>query len=246
MSKYFKETMRNAKEFYSNAGCSVVAKMINEDGFIGSYEMSDRSYFFTMKIEEKPEVVYLEMSPCIHCYKEAVGQVTEYMAQINEKFMACDFRVSPNGKVYIHTEQRFDDGPISVNTFRAMEIECVERLDAFATVLDKLANLKLITPEEADVDKVLSKHNEKMDAILEEAFARIEKELENEEEFWQNREADASARKKSSDKDKDKDAGINGMVEKERKKRRAKGDFYPVVDIRFEDILDGGSDEEKD
>ena len=43
-----------------------------------------------------------------------------------------------------------------------MEGECIKILDAFEVVLDKLAHSKLIEPDEADVEKVIKKHIEKI------------------------------------------------------------------------------------
>lgn len=242
MPKYFKETMRNAQEFYQNTDCSVVAKMLDGSGFVGIYEMVDRPYYFTTKIEKELDVVYMEMDPCIHCCKEAVGQLSEYIAQINEKFMVCDFRIAKNGKVYIHTEQRFEDGPLSASTFSHLEMECIKRLDAFETVLEKLANLRLLTPEEADVNKVLEKHEKKIEDMVADAFAKIEKELENdleERSLFDDEDGDGTdtsdfRRKPNNERAEE----IREFLEKQREKRKRHGKSMPLGNISFEDIVD--------
>lgn len=245
MSKYFKETMRNAQEFYKNTDCSIVAKTFDSDGFVGIYEMADRPYFFVTKIEEDNDVAYMEISPCILCRKEAVGQMSEYMSQINEKFMTCNFRVADNGKVYIHTEQRFDDGPISTSTFGFMEMECIKRLDAFESVLDKLANLRLLTPEEADVNKVLEKHNEKIGDIIADAFARIEKEIEEKKSRGdKDEDCDVPEYKRLSKEERAEN--IRDFLERQREKRNRNGKPALPGGVRFDDIVDRSCDDKDD
>lgn len=162
MAKYFNETLRNGESYYEIADHNYTAKMMNGEGFSSRIDTLDRTYFVTTKIDKNAELVVMEISPSIHCPKEARSQVGEYIDKINTRYKCCNLRIAPNGNLHIHAEQRFDDAPLSVEMFKIMEGECIKILDTFEVVLDKLAHMKLLEPDEADVEKVIKKHIEKV------------------------------------------------------------------------------------
>ncbi len=162
MAKYFNETVRNGERYYERANHNYTAKMIDGEGFTTRIDSSDKTYFVITRIDEGAELVIMEISPSIHCPKEARSQVGEYIDKINSRYKCCNLRIAPNGNLHIHAEQRFDDAPLSVEMFKIMEGECIKILDTFEIVLDKLAHMKLLEPNEADVEKVIEKHIEKI------------------------------------------------------------------------------------
>ena len=162
MSKHFNETIRNGERYFERADHNYTAKMMDGEGFTARIDSSDRTYFVITRIDEGAELVIMEISPSIHCPKEARSQVGEYIDKINARYKCCNLRIAPNGNLHIHAEQRFDDAPLSVEMFKIMEGECIKILDTFEVVLDKLAHSKLIEPDEADVEKVIKKHIEKI------------------------------------------------------------------------------------
>lgn len=168
MAKHFNETVRNGEKYYERADHNYTAKMMDSEGFTARIDSSDRTYFVITRIDEDAELVIMEISPSIHCPKEARSQVGEYIDKINARYKCCNLRVAPNGNLHIHAEQRFDDAPLSSDMFRIMEGACIKILDTFYTPLKKLANCKLITAEEADVDTVILNQDEKIKSRLKE------------------------------------------------------------------------------
>ena len=162
MAKHFNETVRNGERYYERANHNYTAKMMDGEGFTARIDSSDRTYFVITRIDEGAELVIMEISPSIHCPKEARSQVGEYIDKINARYKCCNLRIAPNGNLHIHAEQRFDDAPLSVEMFKIMEGECIKILDTFEVVLEKLAHMKLLDPDEADVEKVIKKHIEKI------------------------------------------------------------------------------------
>ncbi len=162
MSKHFNETIRNGERYFERADHNYTAKMMDGEGFTARIDSSDRTYFVITRIDEGAELVIMEISPSIHCPKEARSQVGEYIDKINARYKCCNLRIAPNGNLHIHAEQRFDDAPLSMEMFKIMEGECIKILDTFEVVLDKLAHMKLLEPDEADVEKVIKKHIEKI------------------------------------------------------------------------------------
>ena len=162
MAKYFNGTVRNGERYYERADHNYTAKMMDGEGFTARIDSSDRTYFVITRIDEGAELVIMEISPSIHCSKEARSQVGEYIDKINARYKCCNLRIAPNGNLHIHAEQRFDDAPLSMEMFKIMEGECIKILDTFEVVLDKLAHMKLLEPDEADVEKVIKKHIEKI------------------------------------------------------------------------------------
>ncbi len=187
MSKYFNETMHNGETYYAISDHKYTAKMMDGEGFTARIDTSDRTYSVITRIDKSAEVVIMEISPSIHCPKEARSQIGEYIDKINANYKCCNLRIAPNGNLHIHTEQRFDDAPLSVLMFKIMEGECVKILDAFNIPLEKLAHMKLLEPDEADVEKVIKKHIEKIAKQLTEDlpdnFPFGENENEDKEDF---------------------------------------------------------------
>ncbi|MGN1168589.1 MAG: hypothetical protein ACI4RB_00595 [Acutalibacteraceae bacterium] len=161
MSKHYYETMVNGENFYKNAKHNYTAKMMDGGGFTARIDTSDRTYYVITRVDDDAELVIMEIAPCIFCSEGARSQVGEYIDKINAKYKSCNLRIAHNGNLHIHAEQRFDDGPLSVEMFRTLESECIKILDTFEIVLDKLAHLKLIEPDEADVEKMIDNHRAK-------------------------------------------------------------------------------------
>ncbi len=180
------KTMEAAESFYGNSMHNFAAKTLDNDGFTARLDFEDKQYWSISRIDADAEIVITEISPSIICLPEARGQLSEYIQMINSKYKTGNIRISTNNSVYIHTEQRFDDGPLTSSMFRIMEGACIKILDTFYTPLNKLANCKLITAEEADVDTVISKHDEEIKSKLREIesdteslFSRLERRCKN-------------------------------------------------------------------
>lgn len=188
MSKNFKETMHNGETYYAISNHKYTARMMDSEGFTARIDTLNRTYSVITRIDESAEMVIMEISPSIHCPKEARSQVGEYIDKINAIYKCCNLRMAPNGNIHIHTEQRFNDAPLSVLMFKIMEGECIKILDAFYIPLEKLAHIKLLEPDEADVEKVIKKHIEKVTKQLAEdlpdnfPFGEDESEDEHEDE----------------------------------------------------------------
>lgn len=161
MSKHFNETMRNAERYYERVEHNCTAKIINGNGFTAHIDTTDRTYFVSTRIDKNAELVIMEISPAIHCSKEARSQVSEYINKINATFKCGNLRIESNGNIYMHTEQRFDDAPLSSDMFGIMEKTCMVILDTFELIIEKLAHMKLLEPDEADIEKVIKIYNEK-------------------------------------------------------------------------------------
>lgn len=157
MTKNFLETVQNGIKYYSDSRHSHVAKMMNKCGFISRIDFEERTYFSVATIDQNAELVFIEVSPCIYCCKASRSQVGEYIDKINSFYKNCNIRISENGNLYIHTEQRFSDAPLTPEMFKTLEEDCLRKISVFETILDKLAHLKLLEPEEADVDIVIEK-----------------------------------------------------------------------------------------
>lgn len=151
----YETTMRNGEKFFRGPIHSFSAKMLDEGGFLARIDSSNRTYFVTARVDEGTESVMMEIAPSIICSKESRSQVGEYIAKINSKYKCCNLRIASNGNIFIHAEQRFKDKALSVETFENMERESMKILRTFATILEKLSNMKLLEPEEADVEKVI-------------------------------------------------------------------------------------------
>lgn len=166
MAKYFNETVRNGERYYKRADHNYAAKMLDGEGFTARLDSTDRTYFIITRIDEDAELVIMEVSPSIHCPKEARAQVGEYIDKINARYKCCNLRISHNGNLHIHAEQRFDDAPLSTEMFKIMEGECIKILDTFEIPLEKLAHMKLLEPEEVDVEKLIENHLKKIKSKL--------------------------------------------------------------------------------
>lgn len=164
----FVKTMEAAESFYGNSMHNFAAKTLEHDGFTARLDFEDKQYWAVASIDKDAELVLMEISPSIICHPEARSQLSEYIAAINNKYKIGNIRISSNGAIHIHSEQRFDDSPLSPAMFHTMEITCVEILDTFYIPLSKLANCKFITAEEADVDTVISNHSKKIKSKLRE------------------------------------------------------------------------------
>lgn len=182
----FNKTMEAAEFFYENSMHNFAAKTLDNNGFTARIDFEDKQYWSVSRIDEDAEIVIMEISPSIICLPEARSQLGEYIQLINNKYKTGNIRISTNNSVYIHTEQRFDDAPLISSMFQLMEGTCIKILDTFYAPLSKLANCKLITAEEADVDTVISKHNGEIKSKLRELetetnslFGRLERKSEN-------------------------------------------------------------------
>lgn len=164
----FVETMEAAEKFYETSMHNYAAKTLDYDGFTARLDFEDKQYWTVSRIDKDAELVIMEISPSIICLSEARSQLSEYITAINNKYKIGNIRISSNGALHIHSEQRFDDAPLSSDMFRVMEGACIKILDTFYTPLKKLANCKLITAEEADVDTVILNHDEKIKSKLKE------------------------------------------------------------------------------
>ena len=183
MSKNYLQTFRNGERHYSFGGYSCVAKIMGNEGFTVRIDTSRRSYFAISMIDRGAQLLTMEIYPGIHCCKEAQGQVSEYISKINAKYKCCNLRLSFNGDVHTHAEQRFDDNPVSAEMFKIMECECMKILDTFENVLEKLAHMKLLESDEADVDKMIEKHLEKVKKTLAEKLSeRLSKNSDDDED----------------------------------------------------------------
>lgn len=169
MKNYYNETMENAEQYYKNADYNHTAKMIDGGGFTTRIDTSECPYFVTTRIDEGAEVVVMEIEPLIHCNKETRSQVSEYIAKINPTFKCGNIRISENGSIIAHTEQRFNDSPLSADMFRIMEVESLKILDIFSEPIDKLAHSRLIEPDEANVEKMIILNMKK----VKERFERV-------------------------------------------------------------------------
>lgn len=157
MRNYF-ETMKNGEEFYKNSRHNYVAKTLDGNGFTSRIDTKDRAYNVIARIDKHSEMVIMEIYPGIHCAKETRAQTTEYISKINDKHKTCNLRISVNGNVYIHAEQRFNDAGVSIDMFRHMEAACMKILDTFENVIEKLAHARLLESEEADIERVILNH----------------------------------------------------------------------------------------
>ncbi len=168
MSDYFYETVENARVHYSKMLPGCVGEKFDGSGFIAFIRTENRTYYVNTRIDSDADLVMMEIAPGIYCSPASRAMVGEYIAKINESFKSCTLHIEDNGTLYIKAEQRFDDAPISTASFRLLEVECIKILDVFETVLDKIANLRLITPEEADVEKVYDAHMKKIFNLIRE------------------------------------------------------------------------------
>lgn len=158
MSKNFVQTMRNCGKFYQNSDHKYVAKMMDGEGYTAHISSDDRTFFVVTRVDKNASLVITEISPNIHCEREARGQFGEYISQINTNFKSGNIRIASNGNVYVQVEQHFDDAPLSVEMFEELETIAKKLILPYLGVLDKLAHMRLLNPEEADPDMVFAKH----------------------------------------------------------------------------------------
>jgi hypothetical protein len=162
MTRHFIKTLQNGEKHYRESGHSISARIFDNGGFTSTIYTEDRAYNVVTRIDRDAEVVVMEVSPGIICCKESLPQVSEYITQINANYKTCNLRINSNGHLYVQTEQRFINAPVDSDTFESMEHNSLIILDTFATVLDKLAHLKLIDADEADIEKVVQNHRKKV------------------------------------------------------------------------------------
>lgn len=182
----FDKTMKAAERFYGNSMHNFAAKTLDNDGFTARLDFENKQYWAVSRIDKEAEIVILEISLSVICLPEARSQLSEYIQLINNKYKTCNFRISSNNSIYIHTEQRFDDAPLTPTMFRIMEAACVKILDTFYHPISKLANCKLITKEEADIDSLILSHDKKIKSKLHE----IESDMDSLFERIKNRSSD--------------------------------------------------------
>lgn len=182
----FNKTMEAAEVFYGNSMHNFAAKTLGNDGFTARLDFEDKQYWAITRIDKDAEIVILEISLSVICLPEARSQLSEYIQLINNKYKTCNLRISSNNSIHIHTEQRFDDAPLSPTMFRIMEAACVKILDTFYQPISKLANCKLITKEEADIDSFILNHDKKIKSKLHE----IESDVDSLFERIKNRSSD--------------------------------------------------------
>ena len=69
--------------------------------------------------------------------------------------------IRKNGTVYIHCD-RSCYGDITELTFEELEDDCVFELLTFADIIEKLANGRLLTTYEIDVDSIIKDRTDKL------------------------------------------------------------------------------------
>ena len=168
MSKYYyKETFKNAKKYYEGVRHNYVAQIFNGQGFTSRIDMDDKMYFVITRIDKDSELVILEIFPSIHCINsDAIELVSSYISKINPIYKCCSFQVTQSGSVFVKAEQHFKDGPIAESLFADLEFQLIKLLDTFEVPLHKLSCIKLLSPEESDVHKMIEKHNQKIKKII--------------------------------------------------------------------------------
>lgn len=157
----FEKTMHVAEKFYSKDGYNYTARMLNGGGFMAQIKTKDRDYNVITRIEESTKLLIMEIYPGIHCSKEYIPMLSEYITIVNEKHKFSNIRMQCNGVLYVHSEAHFGKNNISgisEEVFKDMECTCLTVLTVFGKVLDKLAHGRLLTAKEADIDAVIEEH----------------------------------------------------------------------------------------
>lgn len=143
----------NAHEYFESKKYNYAAEMLNGQGITAQACYPDCNYYFTLRIED--DLAILEIAPGIHCEPEYRGQTAEYINSVNAFFKCNNLRISNEGTVYIQSEHRLTDGPITADILELMERTSLQILRPYKSVIAKLSQGRLITEEEANIEKTL-------------------------------------------------------------------------------------------
>ena len=113
--------------------------------------------------------------------------------------------------------------------FKIMEGEEIKILDTFEVVLDKLAHMKLISPEEADVEKMIEAHIKRMRKSLIDDFA-----------------AHAARKKDDDDDDDEEKPAMQGFRDWLRERMKADADAEDDDDDEPDEFPDDGLEADPD
>lgn len=143
-----------AVKYFENNHWFNTGELLSKQGFVSYVETKGRTLNIICKIDGFLNRIIFEMEPQIHVTDPFRGQVSEYISLINEYTGKTFMGVRANGTVYIHAECDCSVKIPSEKSFALLERRCTTELLTFAGILQKLANGRLLSLEEADIEQV--------------------------------------------------------------------------------------------
>ena len=174
----FERSYENAKRYFKENYSDRGGILFDRNGFFADVPTETRTYTIFCFVDEKADLVYMEVCAGIQVGKPYIAQVSSYLNNINGERKCSGIKLHPNGVMYSHAEQDIEDEPVSLEVIHNMEIRCLGLLEIFGDVLDKLAHGILLEPDELDHEKVEDKYARKKYLELKE----LREEYENDDD----------------------------------------------------------------
>lgn len=129
-------------------------ELFDNQGFIAYEETEGRTLNIICRIVNATQHIVLETEPQIHVSEPFLGQVSEYIAKINELIENHIIGIRKNGTIYMHTEFDYGNEPPTEKMLEQRERACKIELLTYSSILEKLANGRLLTSKEADAEAI--------------------------------------------------------------------------------------------
>jgi len=151
------ETLDSGKLFYtSDFTKRNVGTLLDGEGYAGFLYKPERTYFTLTRLDVEKEVLTMKVYPGIHCEEAALTQLNKYISKINACCETGSLQVGDDRSLFAMAKQTFIDSPIQTEAYQEMEECLLETLEIFMEPLEKMAHSKSITPDESDVESMIS------------------------------------------------------------------------------------------
>ncbi len=142
-----------------------------------------RTYFEQFVVDERAELLYIELSLDVMCLKPYRRMLGDYLEQINSIIKNGKICIQSNGHVYMHIAQYFKDNPIEVDTINEMERNLIVVAEEYGENIQKAANGYPVSDEDDTIkdliEKMMNQSEEGMDKSEQlNALEEIDKSLE--------------------------------------------------------------------
>ena len=143
MNKNLEITLTNMSSYFENeeGHYNYVAKLIGPyKGYTARIFTENRSFYLTCYVDENMNVLIFEIEPGITCEQRYQNETAMMLCRINMRRLVTNFRMERGGRICIHSEQRFDDAPISPKTLGRMEAELMINLELSMDDIERVAH----------------------------------------------------------------------------------------------------------
>lgn len=179
-NKKLLETIANAEKYFSEGSHALDARVIgNEPTFMSHIESEGRTFFLIFKIDNDNQLGITELYPGIHVCESAIDQTCAYITKLNSYHNSISFCISETNSIYMRSEISFKDKALTTDEIHLAELATLTIFSPFADILQKLANIKLLSPTEADIELMVQKSivsELSNESFLKALFGEIEKE----------------------------------------------------------------------